>query len=251
MVRAGVLLGLSVHLKIYPIIFSLPLFLSVPLASPKSRSAGRGGQTSSVGSRVIAELCDARRWLFAASAAVSCIGVTLVCYWVCGWRFLEEAYLYHITRTDHRHNLSLYFYPLYLSADTAAAKAISLLAFVPQIVLLVVLSIKYASRHIALCICCQTIAFVALNKVSTVQYFVWYFALLPIAVARGESWSLRWVSACAASWVLGLASWLGTAYHLEFRGWPVWLTLQCASGVLFFAHMLLIVALLRHAKVYE
>ena len=135
MVSAGALLGLSVHLKIYPIIFSLPLFLSIPLAAPpKGRPPGVDGRWGGTARRLAAEFGDGRRWVFAASAAASCVGVTLACYWACGWRFLQEAYLYHITRTDHRHNLSLYFYPLYLAGGSGTARAVSLLAFVPQIV---------------------------------------------------------------------------------------------------------------------
>jgi len=35
-------------------------------------------------------------------------------YRMYGMEFLHEALLYHASRTDHRHNFSIYFYGIYL-----------------------------------------------------------------------------------------------------------------------------------------
>ena len=56
--RAGMLLGAAIHLKLYPVIYSLPLFLSIPLGVGKAKS-------------LVDEFADSRRWYFAASAVVS------------------------------------------------------------------------------------------------------------------------------------------------------------------------------------
>ena len=87
--------------------------------------------------------------------------------------------MYHLTRRDHRHNFSPYFYLMYLVSDGPTPAAVSLLAFLPQLVLLVVLSAKFY-RDLPFCLFVQTIAFVAFNKVITSQYFIWYITFLPV-----------------------------------------------------------------------
>jgi phosphatidylinositol glycan class M len=80
----------------------------------------------------------------------------------------------------------------------------------------------------------QTWAFVAFNKVSTAQYFVWYLSLLPAALQK-VPWPLpSQLRAAAAAWVVTQLHWLLWGYLLEFEGRDVHLGLWTA-GVLFLA----------------
>jgi phosphatidylinositol glycan class M len=83
-----------------------------------------------------------------------------------GDEFLEETYFYHITRRDIRHNFSPYFYMLYLTVEVEDV-GISLLTFVPQVVLLLAIAKKFGnSADLPFCLFCQTVIFVSYNKVS-------------------------------------------------------------------------------------
>ena len=85
-----------------------------------------------------------------------------------GFDFLEHSYLYHVTRKDVKHNFSVYFYMLYLTMDSHFSWIISLLAFLPQLSVVVVFGLKYY-KDLAFCCFVQTFAFVAFNKVCTSQ----------------------------------------------------------------------------------
>lgn len=104
-------------------------------------------------------------------------------------------------------------------------------ATVPQALLLVVFAVTL-HRNQPLCWLLQTMAFVAYNKVSTAQYFVWYFSLLPAAL-QTMPWPLpqgfKWAG---VAWVLTQLHWLFWGYMLEFQGRGVHLLLWFA-GVLF------------------
>ena len=88
-----------------------------------------------------------------------------------GYEFLWETYLYHVVRKDHRHNFSAYFYQIYLSTaieTDSSSSVIALLAFIPQIILLIAIAYYY-HKTIGFCIFLQTLTFVIFNKVCTVQ----------------------------------------------------------------------------------
>ena len=84
--------------------------------------------------------------------------------------FIEHTYMYHLKRTDIKHNFSPYFYVLYLTSNSPWSNVIGLLAFLPQAISVAVLGIKYHSELPAACFL-QTFAFVTFNKVCTSQVY--------------------------------------------------------------------------------
>ncbi|KAF1336065.1 Gpi mannosyltransferase 1, partial [Globisporangium splendens] len=54
------------------------------------------------------------RMLFGLISGSLFLALIAAFYRLYGFQFLYEAYLYHFTRTDNRHNFSVYFYDLYL-----------------------------------------------------------------------------------------------------------------------------------------
>ena len=95
-------------------------------------------------------------------------GITFNSFCRYGFEFLEHTYLYHVTRKDVKHNFSVYFYVIYLTMDTSLSWIISLLAFVPQLLLVLVFGVKYY-KDLPFCCFVQTFAFVTFNKVCTSQ----------------------------------------------------------------------------------
>ena len=73
-----------------------------------------------------------------------------------------------MTRKDTRHNFSVYFYMLYLQSKGDNSLFLGLLAFIPQVVLLVIFSVKYY-KDPPLFFFLNTFAFVTFNKVCTTQ----------------------------------------------------------------------------------
>ncbi|KNC48673.1 coiled-coil and C2 domain-containing protein 2A [Thecamonas trahens ATCC 50062] len=215
---AGALLGLAVHVKLYPVVYA-PAFV-IALAPPGPPSLTRWVWANS------------RAWVFGLAALASFGALTASMYYLYGETFLDQAFLYHVRRTDPRHNFSLYFYPMYL-ADTAGAPApdaaapgalglaIRLLTspFAPQMALCAILGMTLARIHLPSALFVVTLAFVAFNKVITSQYFVWFYALLPLATPASDlSWR-GWI-AVFTTFTAGQATWLSRAYHLEFAADP-------------------------------
>jgi phosphatidylinositol glycan class M len=201
--------------------------------------------------------------LFGGVSGGTFLGLGALFYSLYGRQFLQEAFLHHVGRKDPRHNFSVYFYHIYLtymdwgqlpdtnsSSSSGSSSGVmeipldpSRWAFVPQAVLLLLLAARL-HRHLPLCWLLATMVFVAFNKVSTAQYFLWYYCLLPLVVPD-LPWPLpRRLWLALGAWVAAQLHWLGWGYALEFQGLPVHLLLWGAGVLFLVANVGLMTALL-------
>jgi phosphatidylinositol glycan class M len=234
---AAVVYGVATHLRIYPVIYALPMMAFLG-GDEKRRKRFRHGFAVSRDQTV-----------FATVSAVVFFAIGGACYFAYGHDFLHEAFLYHLGRSDMRHNFSPSFYGTYLRArEDASAKEFKkcieklsekLVSVAPQLFVVFGIGAKYAS-DLPLCLFLQTLGFVAFNTVSTAQYFVWYFCLTPLAFPEWLNFAERedekpkkwgWFPhlRALASWQVAQVSWLAIAYLLEFCGLAVFFELWVAS----------------------
>ena len=197
--------GLSVHWRLYPIIFAPTILVA---------------------------LGDARGLAFGFVSALVFALLGLGSWAVYGALFLQETFLYHLTRSDFKHNFAAWFLALYLGVGKQD-RWMSLAAFAPQVVVQLAIVARFARRDVVACACFQTMAFVAFNKVVTAQYFVWFACLLPLALRRLNASAAQVVLAGVVPWLVAEAHWLYWGYRVEFLGQEdfvgVWL-----AGLAFF-----------------
>ena len=89
-------------------------------------------------------------------------------YYIYGDQFVENTFLYHLKRVDHRHNFSTYFYSLYFfiyEESKQKRNLLSLLSFFPSFFVQIVVVRKLAQKDFLLCCFFQMFLFVAFNKV--------------------------------------------------------------------------------------
>lgn len=255
--------GLVVHLRIYPIIYALPIVL---LLDPRHFESGKkpkltawsfrkikSGQTSSskkfAGEShfwlTLRNIFTWRRIIFGLISAVVFFICTGISFYLYGWDFLHEALLYHLTRTDPRHNFSIYFYRIYLHYEQEFTVMEKLISFLPQILVQLVLVFRF-SRDLPFCFFTQTLAFVAFNKVMTAQYFVWFFCLLPLILPWSKI-NLKWKGlASTLLWIGAQTHWLMWGYLLEFKGKNVFIQLWVASIVFLAANTYILISIIQN-----
>lgn len=219
LVFGSVLFGLAVHLKIYPIIYSLPLLMVLGDMAQKQHAK---------------LVCAERVWFFVISAGVFLL-LGLVMYAVYGSEFVNETYLYHLTRKDHRHNYSMSFLPIYLQFQSPASLAMGLLAFLPQITVTSAIGYLYGC-DLYFAAFSQTFAFVAYNKVCTAQYFMWYMCFLPVIWPYNSQRFVYKGMLLLGVWFGSQALYLQQAYRLEFLGENTFGLLWIAGLAIFVAN---------------
>lgn len=178
--------GLIVHFRVYPIIYSLPfvLVLSKLNIDPSGRtvlvqwsSQQNSLYKSSTKIAVKPSSCWMATWCFLRSIITrhtilfGLFSGAVFFFWTAlffhlyGWDFLNEALLYHLTRTDPRHNFSIYFYYIYLNHQLGFSTLEKLISFLPQLMVQFALIWRFG-LDLPFCLFLQTVAFVAFNKVS-------------------------------------------------------------------------------------
>lgn len=207
LLAGAVLHGFSVHWRLYPIIFAPTVLVFLPDWTSRIKF----GLTS----------------FFVFAALLQGF------YLAYGWEFVWETYLYHLVRKDVRHNFSVWFYATYLETPH-----LWLASFLPQLAVQGAIIARFARRRqdVLFCFALQTWAFVLFNKVVTAQYFLWYFALLPIVLLLqqpGHS-AGQVVGKVLLPWTAAQLAWLACAYRIEFLGQTSGFELVFASGVGFF-----------------
>lgn len=128
---AAIFYGLSVHFKIYPIIYAIPLYLYIDcdfdlIRQGKKLEAIKRGLFSS------------DKLKFALVSASVCIGLQYLFYYIYGYECLYESLLYHFERKDHRHNFSVYFYMIYELFEDKQSSILALATFLPQFGLILI-----------------------------------------------------------------------------------------------------------------
>lgn len=178
---AGLLLGLSVHFKIYPFIYAPAIVWWMDadqmVRRTQARTPRKGKETPSpepptgLLDNVVA-FATPDRVTFTIVSLATFLGLNLVMYARYGMPFVTHTFLHHVTRIDHRHNFSPYNILLYLNSasPTSASLKVESVAFVPQLLLSTILiPLVGAKRDLPTTMLAQTFAFVTFNKVCTSQ----------------------------------------------------------------------------------
>lgn len=212
---AGILLGLAVHFKIYPFIYGFSMFWSLQSSSRED---------SILHDLSLKRLLSKPRLQLLSTSLLTFMALNAAMYSKYGHAFLEHTFFYHFTRTDHRHNFSLYNTLLYFSSarasSTTSGFSIERLAFLPQLLLsCILLPLLPVTRYsLATTMLAQTLAFVTFNKVCTSQYFLWYLIFLPLYLPHSSLLRANVGLPALAAWILGQAAWLAVGFQLEFLG---------------------------------
>ena len=125
----GLFYGLSIHFKIYPIIYCFVFYFFIDC--DRSKIATSQSPLKAMWSHRGCGFFTKNRVVFTLMTVTSLVGLTALYYKLYGMEFLQEAYLYHLSRKDNRHNESVYWYLIYQLYDEPNSTLVSVLSMLP------------------------------------------------------------------------------------------------------------------------
>ncbi|XP_022910855.2 uncharacterized protein [Onthophagus taurus] len=227
---AGLIHGFVIHFRLYPLMYSLAYFMN-------QNSKTNLKLTKIVYIKYLIPNFKQLKLIFGTLLAL--ISLTTFFYFLYGYQFLYETYIYHFIRKDTRHNFSLYFYLQYLSADLKIVNIWQrILTVLPQYLLITVLSIRYGLNKSSLCFSLFSITFVMItyNTVLTSQYFMWLMVILPLCLWQIKINKFTSI-VLVLIWIVAQLAWLYPAYLLEFQGKNTFIFIWIQSVAFFSANI--------------
>ena len=228
-ILSAIIYGFAVHFKIYPIIYAPSIFLYL-LYKEFVKNKQKEFPPIPFFERLFFKVISTIKMLFSfifTKIAISYIIISSsvffvflgIFYKLIGYKFLYEYLLYHLIRKDHRHNYSIFYYTIYLTYDNPFSKYLSLVTFLPQMLLILTVTI-FLYRDINLCLIVLTMIFVHFNKVITAQYFIWYLSLIPLIVHRNLLFNVKKCKALImfSIWMFFELIWNTYSHLLEYEG---------------------------------
>ena len=226
---SALIYGFAVHFKIYPIIYAPSLFLYL-LYKEYIRDTSQPPEPIKFCQRICFKITLTIKMVFKylfTKVALSFVIISSsifffflgLFYKLIGYKFLYEYLLYHLVRKDHRHNYSIFYYMIYLTYDNDFSKYLSLITFLPQMILILTVTV-FLYKDINLCLIVLTMIFVHFNKVITAQYFIWYLSLIPLIIHRNVLFNRRKPKFIVifSLWMFFELIWNTFSHKLEYEG---------------------------------
>lgn len=229
---AGIFHGIAIHLRLYPIVFSLPLYMAIE---------------DSHTTRVQKLFYPNKNRLLLIFSCLLTLGIlTALFYYLYGYKFIDESILFHLKRVDFRHNYSVFFYLQYLSSISGITLLTKSAMILPQLMLIILLSFAYGNKKdIAFCEMTLSFVLVAFNSVLTCQYFIWYLCLLPLCLPYMNCRRMEMVLV-GNFWIVSQVAWLFPAYLLEFKSQDTFFYIWLQGLVFFWANVVVLSTCIRN-----
>ena len=243
---SALIYGFAVHFKIYPIIYAPSLFLYLLYKEfIQNKNGPKELEPIPFFQRIYHKIKSTIIMVFSNLFTKTALFFVIISsgvfffflalfYKLIGYKFLYEYLLYHLIRKDHRHNYSIFYYTIYLTYDNDFSKYLSLITFLPQMILILSVTI-FLYKDINLCLIVLTMIFVHFNKVITAQYFIWYLSLIPLIIHRNLLFGVKILKAILllTIWMIFEIIWNRYSHLLEYEGQNYFMSMWIVN-ILFF-----------------